>query len=99
MYIAVNNDISDADKFWAAAQQELSNLPPNLKLHQCIPVTGGKTAFCLWEVDSIEALREWMERVTEGMSRNEYYQVEMERAIGLPGSTQTSQAAATSASG
>ncbi len=38
MYVAVNHDISDSDKFWAGAQQELSSLPPSLKLHQCIPM-------------------------------------------------------------
>ncbi len=94
MYVTVSHAISDADRFWAAAERELPNLAPNLKLHLCTPITDGKTAFCLWEVDSVEALRNWMEPLLGEVSRNDYHVVDAEKAIGLPGGAKLSQTTA-----
>ena len=84
MFVTVAHDISDSDRFWSAAERELPNLPPNLKLHLCTPSTDGKTAFCLWEVDSVESLRSWMEPTVGEFARNDYHAVADEKAIGLP---------------
>lgn len=90
MFITVSHDIYDAERFWAAAEKELPNLPPNLKLHLCTPITDKKTAFCLWEVDSVESLKNWMEPLLGEVSRNNYHTVEADKAIGLPGAETTS---------
>lgn len=84
MFVTVDHHIKDADKFFAAAERELSHLPPNLKLHLSTPSKDGKTAFCLWETDCLDNLRNWLEGVTGDVSDNVYHEIAEERAYGLP---------------
>ena len=93
MFVTVAHEISDSDRFWSAAEQGLPNLPANLKLHQCTPSIDGKTAFCLWEVNSLESLQDWMERAVGEFSRNDYHIVQTDRAIGLPTNASSAQTA------
>ena len=93
MFVTVAHDISDADKFWSTAERELPNLPPNLRLHLCTPTKDGRTAFCLWEVDSVESLKKWMEPAIGGFARNDYHEVVAEKAIGLPAGGPSAQSA------
>jgi hypothetical protein len=89
MYVVVEHTISDADGFWNTAERELPNLPATLKLHQSTPTADWQKAYCLWEVDSIDSLKSWMEPALSNFSSNEYHEVLAEKAIGLPQSAST----------
>ena len=93
MFITVDHNISDADKFWSAAEKGLPNVPSNLKLHLCTPSKDGKTAYCFWEADSVESLKNWLEGATSDSSQNEYHEVNEEMAIGLSNLTSASRSA------
>ena len=41
-------------------------------------------AACLWEADSIDTLRDYLDSATAGVSENTYFEVDTERAMGLP---------------
>jgi hypothetical protein len=41
-------------------------------------------AVCLWEADSIGTLRDYLDQVTAGASENAYFEVDADRALGLP---------------
>jgi hypothetical protein len=41
-------------------------------------------AVCLWEADSVDTLRDYLDSVTAGASENTYFEVDRERAMGLP---------------
>ena len=88
MYIAVQHKISDPSTFWKIAGEAIPNLPPNLKLHHCLPVRDGSRGICVWEGESIDAVREYLEGALGHVSTNEYFEVENKDAIGVPSGLQ-----------
>jgi hypothetical protein len=90
MFIVVQHSISDPSVFWNSADP--NSLPQDVKLHHTFPTADGTRAVCLWEADSIEAVRNVLEPMSQGVSRNEYYQVENREGLARP--SQISQTAA-----
>ncbi len=87
MLIVVNHRISNPEGFWGAAQRELPNLPPGIKLHQSLPNAEGNLATCVWEADSVQALDTYLEDKTGAFAKNEYMAVEIKNAMNPPGSS------------
>ena len=85
MLIVVNHRISNPDGFWGAAQRELPNLPPGIKLHQNLPNATMDQATCVWEAASVEALQTYLEDKTGAFAKNEYMAVELKNAMNPPG--------------
>jgi hypothetical protein len=48
------------------------------------PSQDRSAAVCLWEADSIDALRDYLDPATAGASENTYFEVNGELAMGLP---------------
>ena len=84
MYVVVKHSISDPAKFWPIAQEAAAALPQGTRIHSTLPNREGSTAVCLWEADSVEAVRSLVESVAGDMSQNEYYEVDSQKAMGLP---------------
>jgi len=42
------------------------------------------TAFCLWEADSLEGFKKYLEAQVGHVSKNDYFVIEEQFAIGLP---------------
>jgi hypothetical protein len=82
MYVSVVHTISDPERFWSAA--ESGELPRGVTLHSSYPNSDGSRAACLWEADSVEAVKEVIEGTVGEVSSNEYFEVQAERAQGLP---------------
>ena len=82
MYVLVQHSISDPATFWAAA--DTSTLPPALTLHHTFAGKDGTHAVCLWEVESVDALRAFLEPATAQASRNEYFEVENKEGFAAP---------------
>ena len=81
MYVLVHHEISDPTTFW---QADVSQLPPHLKLHHSFPTKDGSRATCLWEGDSVAAVRDFIERAVGRVSQNEYVEVENREGVGMP---------------
>ena len=75
MYVLVQHSISDPAIFWNTADPR-NNLPPNVKLHHTFPTPDGTRAVCIWEAESIDAVRNFLEPLFGKVSRNEYFTVE-----------------------
>ena len=84
MYVVVQHRISDPEAFSAAAQQGMANLPEHLRIHHVLPNAEGSGSVCLWEAESIDTLRDFLEPSIGQVSRNEYYEVHAPHAFGLP---------------
>ena len=84
MYIVVNHEISDASKFWATAQSATSNLPAGVKLHHTFPSPDGRRSVCVWEADSVDAVRNFLDPATAGMARNDYFEAANKEGIAMP---------------
>lgn len=82
MYVSVIHSISDPERFWEAADQR--DLPEGMQVHSAFPSADGKRAVCLWEADSVQAIQDTVENLVGQVSRNEYFEVATQNAIGLP---------------
>jgi hypothetical protein len=82
MYIVANHTISNPEKFWGLAKS--TPIPPLLKLHCVFPSTDGAKGTCLWEAQSVDAVKQFVETLTSAFARNEYMIIESANAMGLP---------------
>ncbi len=82
MYVGVIHRISDPEGFEAAEQRALeSGLPEGVSLPIHAATPDHTTGVCIWEGESVEAVRELVESVVGEHSENEYFEVEVD---GLP---------------
>lgn len=85
MHIAVEHRITDAEKFFSMDAGEVAGGgPPGVQGLQFFPSKDQSTAACLWEADSVDTLRGYLDPATAGVSENTYFEVDSERAVGLP---------------
>jgi hypothetical protein len=85
MNIVVQHRITDPEKFLSMDAQEIgTGGPPGVQVRQFLPAQDASVAVCLWEADSIESVRDYLDPATEGVAENTYYEVDAERAMGLP---------------
>ena len=82
MYVLVQHTISEPATFWNAADP--NTLSPNLKLHHTVPPPDGTRAVCIWEAESVDAVRNLLEPLIGGVSRNEYFPVENREGFARP---------------
>lgn len=85
MHIVAQHRITDPEKFFSQdAQQVVENAPDGVQGRQFFPSEDRTTAVCLWEADSVDAVREYVDDVTEGASENTFFAVDSQYAMGLP---------------
>ncbi len=82
MYIIAEHEISNPKTFWDTAKS--AKLPSHLKLHQTLPNREGTKAVCLWEASRVDEVKDFVEKALGNVSRNTYFAVEAENAMGLP---------------
>ena len=80
MYIVAQHRIKDPARFWSVSPQE----PGAPRLHAAYPSHDRTKGVCLWESDSIDALRDSIERLVGDAAENTYYEVDARLAVGLP---------------
>ena len=85
MHVVVQHRISDPEKFFSMDAEEVSEGGPRgVRGLQFYPSQDEKVAVCLWEADSIDAIRDYLDPATAGASENTYFEVDGDRAMGLP---------------
>ena len=84
MHVVVQHQITDPGKFAALDVAEIAAGPPGTQAHQFFPSTDATAAICLWETDSIDELRGYLDPATAGVMENRYFEVDSEHALGLP---------------
>ena len=98
MHVSVHHAITDPQK-WAQLTQnimtmvEQGRLPQGLKALMYLPGTDGRKADCLWEAQSLDALKGFLDREIGTAARNDYFQINSEAAFGLPGQEDLRKAA------
>jgi hypothetical protein len=83
MFIIVEHTITNADAFFTLAAR-VAEAPSGIKGVQFFPSVGKDRAVCLWQANSIEALKAFLEPLSAQSSRNTYYEVDNKKAMGLP---------------
>jgi|GEM_PF-578100 len=89
MFVVVQHRVSDPAAFQTLGAQALAELPAGLRVHQSLPGVGSTSCVCVWEAESVEAVRDFLEARLGGASVNEYFAVDAAAAIGLPPATFT----------
>ena len=85
MHVVAIHRITDPEKFFSMDAEEVAGGgPPGVQGRQFFPSTDRSQAACLWEADSVDALRDYLDPATAGVSENTYFEVDAERAMGLP---------------
>jgi hypothetical protein len=84
MKIVAQHRIIDPERFLTEAEEVVGGAPPGVQLQQSFPSQDTSVAVCLWEADSIDAVREYLDPASEGIAENTYFEVDAEHAIGLP---------------
>lgn len=89
MHAVIHHAITDPAKWDQTTRKLMSmmeqgKLPKGLRALQYLPSVDGRKADCVWQVDSLDALRQFIDRETAGAARNEYYEIKTDAAIALP---------------
>jgi hypothetical protein len=98
MHVSVHHTITDAQKWDEVTKKmttavEQNRLPQGLKGLMYLPGTDGRRADCLWEAQSVDALRNFLDREIGSAAKNEYFQINTAAAFGLPGQVEMRKAA------
>jgi hypothetical protein len=88
MYVLVHHNVTAPENFWATAQAALDSLPAELQLHHTLSARDGRRATCLWEANSVEAVREFLEPALGAYSQNEYSEAENREGVVVPAAMQ-----------
>jgi hypothetical protein len=84
MLIIAHHHISDPEGFWSAAENVANNLPGSLKIISVFPSQDAKTGTCLWEGENVQEVQEFLDKSAGQFAQNVCYEVNVEKAIGLP---------------
>ena len=84
MYILVQHNISDPATTWSRAQAAMASLPDGLTLHLSIPTPDGRTAVCVWEADSIAAVKTYLDPTLGPAADNTYVEVVNKEGVAVP---------------
>jgi DNA polymerase/3'-5' exonuclease PolX len=100
MHAVIHHTINDSPKWEQATQRIMSmieqqRLPKGLLPLEYLPSVDGRKAVCVWEANSLSALKEFVDRETSAAARNDYFEVKVENAIGLPKAEEPQLAKAT----
>jgi hypothetical protein len=71
-------------------EQVANGGPPGVRGRQFIVSQDKSAAVCLWEADSVENLRDYMEGLPGDSAENTYFEVDGEMSMGLPEGAQAS---------
>ncbi len=85
MNVVVHHRITDPDKFFSMDAGEVAGGgPPGVQGRQFFPSQDRSQAVCLWETDSVDTLRDYLDPATAEVAENTYFEVDTQQAMGLP---------------
>jgi hypothetical protein len=98
MHVSVHHTITDPQKWDQVTKNmmaalEQGRLPQGLKGLMYLPGSDGRKADCVWEAQSLDALKNFLDREIGTAARNDYFQINTEAAFGLPGQEELHKAA------
>ena len=82
MFIAIQHEITDPEEFWQKANGALTHLPAGMRLHSTMGSQSESMCQCMWEAESIDAVREYLEPELANSCVNTYFQIDPDKAIG-----------------
>jgi hypothetical protein len=85
MYVLVEHQISDPSAFWPTDVEGFkAAIPSHLTLHHAFAARDGNHGVCLWEAESVDAVRDFLDPAMGHASRNVYHEVVNKEGIATP---------------
>jgi hypothetical protein len=86
MYVAVVHNVKDPEAMLSRGKGlgDPSNAPPGVIPRQFCPSKDLSVATCVWEADSIDAVRDYTDGTLGDSSEQTYFEIDTEYAEGLP---------------
>ncbi len=86
MYVAIVHHVQDAQAFLSRGERlaDPSTAPTGVVPRQFCPSKDLSTATCVWEADSLDAVRDYIDSTLGDASDNTYFEIDTESALGLP---------------
>ncbi len=84
MYVVVQHRIKDAHAALSRGENVVEDAPPGMRARHFYPSQDLSAATCLWEAESVNAVRQYVDSTFGDSSENSYFEVDPERALGLP---------------
>jgi hypothetical protein len=86
MFIVVHHTITDPETAFARGQNLLAGngAPTGVRAREFYPSRDKADVVCLWEGDSLENVRDYVDATLGDSSRNAYFEVDAAIARGLP---------------
>lgn len=80
MYIISIHSVSDPDAFWGGQL----DLPQGTELPVVAPSADGTRGVCVFKSDSVDTVRDLVDGATAAVSKNEFFALNEDNAMGLP---------------
>ena len=85
MYYVVHHRVFDRERFLATDPRDIGgNAPDGVTAFHFLPATDSSAADCLWEADSLDVLRDYLDPATRDSCENTYFEVDAQHAMGMP---------------
>jgi hypothetical protein len=86
MFLVVHHTITDPETAFARGQDLLAGngAPPGVRAREFYPSRDKADVFCLWEGNSLDEVRDYVDATMGDASRQAYFEVDAEIARGLP---------------
>jgi hypothetical protein len=86
MFIVVHHTITDPETAFARGQNLLAGngAPTGVRAREFYPSRDKADVVCLWEGDSLDQVRDYVDATLGDSSRNAYFEVDAAIARGLP---------------
>lgn len=83
MFIVVEHVITNSDVFFGLVAKAV-DAPSGIKALQFFPSVSKDRAVCVWQANSVDVLKGFLEPLSSQSSINTYYAVDHTIAMGLP---------------
>jgi hypothetical protein len=84
MFVGIQHRIKDANAMLSRSEKMAENAPPGVQARQFCLSKDRTSATCIWEADSVDAVRDYIDRTQGDSSQNTYFEVDAEASVGLP---------------
>jgi hypothetical protein len=86
MFVAVVHRIKDPQAMLSRGEglSDPANAPSGVVPHQFCPSKDLSAATCVWEGDSVDSVRDYIDGTLGDSSENSYFEISTEHAQGLP---------------
>jgi len=81
MYVISVHAVADPKAFWGGQL----DLPEGTELPIVVPSSDGTRGVCIFKSDSVDTVRKLVDGATSKISRNEFFAINENNALGLPG--------------